>query len=79
MPEEVTIRIGELVIWSNEAKKQRWPASNVHPTHELYPEFDPQAPVAQGESWGFVFERAGTWRYHDHLEPLHQGVVEVTK
>lgn len=77
-PKEITIQKGETVVFVNEAPEDRWPASNIHPTHEIYPEFDPKTKVAPGKSWQFTFDKAGTWKYHDHLIPTDSGTVTVT-
>lgn len=76
-PEEITIKKGQTITWVNETDEFRWPASNLHPTHGIYPEFDPQEPIAPGESWSFTFDKAGTWRFHDHLNPRMLGKIEV--
>ena len=78
-PEAITIKKGETVTWVNEDKDFHWPASNLHPTHLIYPEFDPREPVAPGETWSFQFDRIGKWRLHDHLRPRYTGTVEVTE
>ena len=54
-----------------------WPASDLHPTHDIYPEFDPREPIAPGESWTFVFKRKGTWKFHDHLRASLRGTIQV--
>lgn len=76
-PAELKIRKGERVVFINEDTVNRWPASNLHPTHGIYPEFDPQDPVAPGESWSFTFTKSGVWFFHDHLRPLLRGKVDV--
>lgn len=79
MPSEITIDENSSIIFVNKDTKIRWPASNVHPTHELYPEFDPKKPISTGESWPFNPKRVGEWRYHDHLSPHIRGVINVTE
>jgi plastocyanin len=76
-PSEVTIKQGESVVFYNQAAADRWPASNIHPTHGIYPEFDPKSPVKPGEIWSFTFTKAGSWRFHDHLVPEMKGVIIV--
>lgn len=76
-PKEVKIKKGTKVIFKNLGQDLHWPASNIHPTHTIYPEFDPQKPIKKGESWEFVFEKNGVWRYHDHLIPTLTGSVTV--
>ena len=76
-PETVQIRKGDQVIFKNDDNRQWWPASNLHPTHGIYPEFDPLKPVDPGNTWTFIFNKPGIWRYHDHLAPRILGAVEV--
>lgn len=76
-PSEVTIRKGQTVVFVNETDEWRWPASNLHPTHDIYPEFDPKEPIGPKKSWAFRFESVGTWRMHDHLAPYITGTIIV--
>jgi plastocyanin len=76
-PSTLTINKGETVEFKNESGDDKWPASNVHPTHELYPGFDAQEPVLDGDSYEFTFDRAGRWGYHDHLKPDIHGTIVV--
>jgi plastocyanin len=76
-PSEITIDVNSSVIFINKDKESRWPASNVHPTHDIYPEFDPKKPILPGESWAFKPKKAGEWKFHDHLLPHMRGVITV--
>ncbi|MBI2108577.1 MAG: hypothetical protein HYT93_00145 [Parcubacteria group bacterium] len=78
MPKEITIPIGSTIVFSTTLDKFFWPASNFHPSHAIYPEFDAKNPVPSGESWKFQFKEAGTWEYHDHLSPYFGGTIRVT-
>lgn len=78
-PSEFTVKAGQRVVWVNETAEHRWPASNLHPTHQIYPEFDPQEPLAPGERWSLTFTKAGKWYFHDHLRPQFLGTVVVTE
>lgn len=77
-PQTITINQGDTVVFENVDAQDRWPASNIHPTHEIYPEFDPKKPIPANTSWQFTFNKAGTWKYHDHLLPTISGTVVVT-
>ncbi len=77
-PPTITIQQGSTITFKNNDTQNRWPASNIHPTHEIYPEFDPKTLVAPGKSWEFTFDKAGTWKYHDHLIPTDSGTIIVT-
>lgn len=79
-PKELTIAIGDTVEFRNSDVKPHWPASNPHPTHTDYPEFDPKAAIEPGGIWSFKFTKAGTWKFHDHLNGRNtkfQGTVIV--
>ena len=77
-PQSLTINLGDTVTFENTDSEDHWPASNIHPTHEIYPEFDPKKPIKPGESWEFKFEKTGEWRLHDHLRPQLNGKIKVT-
>ena len=76
-PQSITIKKGDTVTFTTKRKSHFWPASNLHPSHTIYPEFDPQEPVDPKDSWSFKFKKTGTWRYHDHLSPYFTGTVTV--
>lgn len=84
-PASIEIGSGTRVIFKNQSSTTMWPASGMHPTHNLYPTtggcigstFDACRAVSPGDSWSFVFDIAGSWKYHDHLNPTRFGVVNV--
>ena len=78
-PERLEAGVGDTVVFVNASPVDFWPASNIHPTHEILPEFDALGPVASGRAWKFVFDEAGQWQYHDHLNPAAGGVVVATQ
>ncbi len=78
-PDTITIKRGTQVVFESVGSESHWPASNLHPTHGIFPEFDSKRRVAPGESWSFVFDRVGEWRFHDHLSPRMLGTIVVTE
>lgn len=76
-PPALEINVNDSVTFENKDLDPHWPASNIHPTHKIYPEFDPKKEISPNESWDFTFERAGEWQYHDHLFPEKGGVILV--
>ena len=78
-PSTLNIKSGDIVVFKNKSKDTFWPASNPHPLHTDYPEFDPKKPVAAGQMYQFKFLKVGVWKFHDHLNPTARGVVTVTK
>ena len=77
-PREVALDTSSTVIFLNQDSVARWPASNAHPRHDIYPEFDPGQAIAPGDFWVFKATKPGTWHYHDHLNPHRQGILVVT-
>lgn len=77
-PQNLTIPLGTTVVFKNTGKKSHWPASSIHPTHDIYPEFDPRKSIMPQQSWQFTFDQVGQWRFHDHLFPTMHGTITVT-
>ena len=77
VPMQIKIKKGETLMFLNTGSNDHWPASAIHPTHEIYPEFDSKRPIQPEKSWPFTFDKAGIWRYHDHLYPIINGSIVV--
>jgi len=73
-PKTIEVAIGTKVTFTNKSGKRMWVASNEHPTHEIYKEFDQGA---AGTTYSFVFDKKGTWTYHNHVSPGHVGTIIV--
>ncbi len=78
-PSQLSIEVGETVAFRTENGDLFWPASNLHPSHTIYSEFDPRGPVEPSHAWSFTFTKIGAWKYHDHLAPYYTGVITVTE
>lgn len=76
-PVKVDINKGDTVVFKSELGKPFWPASDLHPSHTIYSEFDPKQPIEASSVWSFKFEKKGSWKYHDHLFPLYRGTIVV--
>jgi len=90
-PALININVGDEVIFLGIDESNRWPASNVHPTHTSYPGsgiqkcemaekntiFDSCGSIAGGKEWSFIFNEIGEWNYHDHMEPSKSGKIIV--
>ncbi len=77
-PASVTVKVGEPAKWVNEGSERMWVASDPHPVHTNYQGFDQKSGGEKGTVYTFTFTKAGEWRYHNHLNPQHRGVVNVT-
>ncbi|MDP3729233.1 MAG: hypothetical protein Q8R26_00540 [bacterium] len=79
-PVYLKIKKGDTVVWANNGSRNIRPAVGPHPTHDLYPEFDPKQAVKPGEKFYFTFDRVGIWQYHNHLAGGQMvGMVEVSE
>lgn len=76
-PSEVSVKAGTKVRFVNSDTELHWPASGVHPTHQICPGFDSLAPVSPGQAYTFTFEEAKKCPMHDHLNPGLKGSVTV--
>ncbi len=78
-PSELSVKQGTKVTFSTTAERPFWPASNLHPSHELYSAFDPKRPIAANETWSFIFDQVGDWDMHDHLRSYFTGTIHVVQ
>lgn len=76
-PGKLTIRKGDEVVFLSKRSFPFWPASDIHPTHDIYPEFDSKRPLAVHERFTLRFNRIGKWRFHDHVSPHFMGEISV--
>jgi len=90
-PSTLTISKGETVTFISVDSGGHWPASDIHPTHTVYPGsgikkcgtseqeniFDSCGALTDGESWSFTFNEIGSWNFHDHLHPQFTGTIIV--
>ena len=76
VPASITVKPGEVVAWVNSDSTNHNVNSAVHPTHLLYPALN-LGVIKPGESKSLNFPTAGTYKYHDHLNPSLTGSVTV--
>lgn len=89
-PASVTIKQGGTV--SFKSSKTMWLASAHHPTHSVYDGTNLQTHCAasytgpkpfdecsSGTSFDFMFNKTGSWRYHDHLSAGSSGTIVVVQ
>lgn len=78
-PANLTIKVGDAVVFENRDTRQHWPASGVHPTHLLCPGFDALRPMSPGETYSHTFTEAKECPMHDHPIPTLMGKIIVTE
>lgn len=75
-PAEVTVPVGGTVSFTNNDTQSHQVASAPHPVHTSYPPFN-GAVLGAGETRAVTFTQAGSFKYHDHLNPGLTGTVIV--
>lgn len=75
-PQTITIKKGQRIVWTNKSGTNVTVNSDSHPTHLLWP-FLNLGQFADGSSVSVVFEKAGKYTYHNHLNASQVGTVIV--
>lgn len=78
-PASISVKQGDSITFINNSNGGMSVASDPHPSHSIYPEFDQYKTSAKGQkTFTFVFDKLGTWGYHNHLNSNAVGSVTVT-
>lgn len=75
-PENITIKAGQKVTWLNKSGTEAAVNSDPHPTHTNYAPLN-LGSFADGASLILTFDKAGTYGYHNHLNPNVRGTIIV--
>lgn len=75
-PQTVTIKAGTKVVFTNKSGDVATVNSAIHPTHLVYPPLN-LGEFTDGKTVELVFDKPGTYKYHDHLSPTRTGTVVV--
>ena len=70
VPAEINVKKGTEITWTNTDEVAHQVASDPHPNHDKLKDLGDGEVLAKGESFSFIFERSGSYTYHDHLNPL---------
>jgi len=76
-PKEIKIKNGDTIKFINLSDRKMWVASNDHPAHDIYPEFDQKDIALRDGEYSFKFEKKGTWGFHNHVYSSHIGTIIV--
>jgi plastocyanin len=71
-----TINVGDTIVWMNMDLVNHQVASDPHPTHTGLPGLESDA-LVEHATYSFKFTKAGTFGYHDHLNPVLKGTITV--
>lgn len=75
-PATIEVAPGTRVVFINESGETATVNSDDHPTHTKYP-FLNLGEFGNGSSVQAIFDKAGTFTYHNHLNPSQRGTVVV--
>lgn len=75
-PASVNVKFGQKVTFKNTSSSKVEVNSAPHPTHTLYPELNING-IAAGASGSTTFSKAGTYKYHNHLNAGQNGTIVV--
>jgi len=76
IPATAALKIGDNAAWLNKDTVLHKIASDPHPDHTNLPELV-SSDLASGQTYSFIFQTAGTYTYHDHLNPSITGTIVV--
>lgn len=85
LPKTLTVKKGVTVSFKNQSSHKMRVASDPHPKHDAYPTkgscggstFDICTAISPSQAWSFTFEIAGTWGYHNDVNPSEGGTIIV--
>jgi plastocyanin len=77
-PATVTVRVNQGVIWTNNDTADHKVNSDPYPADNTVDGFNDKQPIHKADSYAFVFNKPGTYTYHDDLNPYSfKGTVIV--
>lgn len=75
-PQNITIKTGEKVTWINKSGSDATVDSSPHPSHTDYSPLN-LGVFPDGGSLSLTFDKAGTYKYHNHLDPSQFSTIVV--
>jgi plastocyanin len=73
VPAVLKVKKGTRVVWMNRDSIAHW----ISASRDLLPDLDSLGGIEKGSSYSYLFDKVGTWKYQDHLNPLIVGIVDV--
>lgn len=75
-PAIITVKTGTKVTWINKSGIDATVSSDPHPTHTDYPPLN-LGKFSDGATHSLVFDKPGTYGYHNHFNASEKGTVIV--
>ncbi|MEI9914063.1 MAG: cupredoxin domain-containing protein [Candidatus Saccharibacteria bacterium] len=69
VPQAVTVRVGQAVTWTNNDKSAHQIASDPYPKDNTLLSLNSKTSILSGHTYSYVFNKPGTYYYHDDLNP----------
>ena len=75
-PNIINVKAGSKVVWINKSGESATVNSDPHPVHTDYLKLN-LGEFSDGQTLELVFDKAGTYKYHNHLNPSEKGQIVV--
>lgn len=75
-PASINVKLGTKVVWNNKSGADISINSDDHPTHRLYNQLN-LGHIPDSSSVSLLFDKPGTYTYHDHYKPESTGTIIV--
>lgn len=80
IPSVVQIRLNQGVVFTNISSSLHYIKSDPYPLNNTLKELDSINPLSKNSSYTYIFNKTGTYTYHDDLNPYtFKGSVIVTR
>jgi plastocyanin len=77
-PANVKVVVGQAVNWTNNDSSNHFVINNTNkPIDPNAPDPNSQGAISPGNSYSYVFNKAGTYEYHDTVNPNFTGTIIV--
>ncbi len=77
-PSDINVPTNTIVTWTNKDTKPHEVAADPFPKDDSIPNFNSYVVLHTNETYTFKFEKSGTYKYHDQLNPFKfNGIVKV--
>lgn len=73
----IEVSIGTPIFFWNRSNLPMWTASDPHPIHTDFSEFDSRRAYMSGSVYIYRFKTTGTYTYHNHDKSNHRGIIRV--
>ena len=78
VPSTITIKKGQAVSWTNNDTAKHQIDSDPYPTNSNLSSLNDPQVLGQSDTYSYIFNKTGTYTYHDNLNPYSiKGVVIV--